>query len=327
MIVKGKNTFKEYWVTDFNQLHLYIFTIGYNGEGESILAVIKEGERCLYTFLVDCYKGVDDYNHASEILHKEGIPNIDAIIWTHPDEDHSVGFKEFIDEFDTKHQAEVFIPLMSSRNEGLCEESRRNLEYIENYYNSGKKRNLISLIVNNKADVYDQLSFKERQSSRIMNCRFKFYLPNGSMVQRRLDKEIDKWNNLSILFSLECNGYTYLFGGDITEQSLQFVPFDQFSNVCFVKIPHHGSAELKSFSQRIRKGCMNGKVLATVTEFSGKNLPKKDVLDQYMGFCKGIYCTGQGAHLYGCVETNFNLSNLNAQRQLTGNALIYSEKL
>ena len=323
MIVKGNSKSKERWVTDFSQLHLYIFTIGYNGEGESILAVIKEGERCLYTFLIDCYKGTGDYNHACKILHNEGISRINSIVWTHPDEDHSVGFKEFIEEFDSKHQAEVFIPLISSRNVGLCEESRRNLQYIEGKYNSGKKRKLIPLIVNNKADVYDQLSFKEKESNRIMNCRFKFYLPNGSMAQRRMDKGIVRWNDLSLLFTLECNGYTYLFGGDITEQSLQFVPFDQFTNVCFVKIPHHGSAEVKSFSQRIRKGCVDGKVLASVTEFSGKGLPKKNVLDKYKDFCKGIYCTGTGTHPYGCVETDFNLFNLSNRRQMTGNAFIF----
>ena len=325
MKILGKNLFREFWITDFNQLHLCIFTIGYGGEGESILVVVKEGETSLYSFLIDSYQGVDDYNHACEILHKEGIKQIDAFIWTHPDEDHSVGIADFLEEFDSNHQAEVFIPMISSRNEGLCEEAQKNLKYIEDNYNSGTKRKLRALVVNNMADVYDQLTFKKTGTDIAMNCRFKFFLPHGSMIQRRLDKGKVRWNDLSLLFSLECNGYTYLFGGDITQQSLQFVPFGQFQNVCFVKIPHHGSAEVQSFSERIRRGCINGKVMASVTEFSSKNLPRMEVLDSYKDFCKGIYRTGQGTYSYGCVETYFNLMGLDTNKNLKGNATVYFE--
>jgi hypothetical protein len=128
---------------------------------------------------------------------------------------------------------------------------------------------------------------------------------------------------LSIFYYVKFNGYMYIFGGDLDRQSLQFLDLEQFQNVAFIKIPHHGSDKVISFP----RGLINNgyrEAICTCTQFVNgvSNLPQDSTLRQYQPFSKNIYRTTNGKDLYGCIDVNFDISKLKTSVSLSGNTMI-----
>ena len=314
---------KTFRVSTLESLHLRIFTIGYCKEGESILGILCDGEKNLYSFVVDSYSYTDsNYNHVSQLLQKENIQQIDAFIWTHPDEDHSKGICELLEQYDKEHSASIFIPATLNAYMPICEDARKGLEHIMNCYNNNRIYNLkaVGLTEHDYPRCLIHLDFYERRSNVKISCKFNFFLPYNTFLQRRLGQKSFDPNDFSIFFSLECNGFNYIFTGDLVDQCLKFINFNSLLNVRFIKIPHHGSSEIKKFAFLISSTCCE-KTTSTVTEKTNSGLPQKDVLDEYKKFCKNIFQTSASNNNCGCIETIFNISNPTPIVKSTGNVI------
>lgn len=105
-------------VENLCNLHLDIHTIGYPEEGESLLTLLCDANRVLFTVLTDCYEE-DGYNHVASLMQKLDICQIDAFIWTHPDKDHSVGIPKILSKYDPDKKAQIFLPQGVNKNMGI----------------------------------------------------------------------------------------------------------------------------------------------------------------------------------------------------------------
>ena len=90
----------NYYIENINEITLHVFTIGYSEKGESQIIILYDNIRnqCLFSFVIDCYS-TNSFHKTKDILDCYKILNIDYFIWTHTDEDHSVGIDKLIDDY------------------------------------------------------------------------------------------------------------------------------------------------------------------------------------------------------------------------------------
>ena len=315
-------------IEDFRKLRFRIFTIGYVSEGESVLGVIDDGDRHLYSFVIDSYQIGDEndsaFNGTLEKIRELGISSIDAFIWTHPDTDHSVGIQKLLSEADSEARAKIFLPAMLSKELDMTDEARAGMDYLFEHYNKGKKYNM-RMVVNNPSVTHcdHKLTFEERRSGRKITAEFYFLAPCGARLLRNTcANQCFGLNRLSIMFALRINYFDYLFCGDLMGDDVQFLDKDFLKNVSFVKIPHHGSSHTRQLPQLMKMQKVADSI-ATTTTFSKCNLPEEEIIRIYQSLCGNVYSTSEGSHKYGCIETDFNIRDLSCNVILSGNAKAY----
>ncbi len=319
---------QEFIVSNLRNLSLDIYTVGYPNMGESVVSVICDGKTVLFTILTDCYTP-ENYNHVESLLNSLGVSHIDVFIWTHPDKDHSVGICELLDKFDSKHEAWVYLPegfYACDIPDSICEDSRNAIVYLKEHYNFSRKFNLIPVGVDEKETrSLIVIKFVEAYGTKSVHCRWQFMAPFGSLVWRKISNGTDfVLNNLSIVYSMYFNDVNYLFCGDMSESMVKHIDDENFQNVRFIKIPHHGSDEPKSFLPKLKSMQVHN-AMAVTTSFQNTH-PKSNVLDGYKSICEEVDCTGDNMHAtkpYGCVKASFNIHSLICHTEFSGNAFCY----
>ena len=130
-------------------------------------------------------------------------------------------------------------------------------------------------------------------------------------------------NDLSLVYTLDFNGFNYLFTGDLINQSVQFIDADDLLNTNFIKIPHHGSDSSNKLVELLNQNHLE-KVISVSTVFAPKNDPKPEILKAYQAFSTKVCCTGIGEHNYGCVKSTFDINGqLEKEPELFGNAYVF----
>lgn len=315
---------KKYIVEDFRDLRLRIFTIGYPREGESILGVIEDGNKHLFSFVIDSYQVVEVgnliFNETLAKVQELGISSIDTFIWTHPDADHSTGICTLLSASDKDSQAIIYLPMLN-KSLPMTEEARLGMDFLFEHYNRGRKYNM-QLITKGDEETNSSLKlvFTEHRSGREITGGFYFLAPCGAQVLRDacVNKGVD-FNRLSIMFSLRINNFDYLFCGDLMGENVHFLDRDFLKNVQFIKIPHHGSWRTRQLAILLKEYKADG-ALAVTTIFQKSNLPEEKTIQLYNRFCKGVYSTSSGLHKYGCIEICFSVWDLTCDVVLWGNA-------
>lgn len=86
-------------VMNLSSLVLEIHTIGFPIEGESIVVFLKDGDKVIFTLVTDCYR-TENRDEIAQVFAEKENPPIDVFVWTHPDEDHSVGIETMLEAYD-----------------------------------------------------------------------------------------------------------------------------------------------------------------------------------------------------------------------------------
>lgn len=314
-------------VDDFDNLHLRIRTLGYPDQGESIMISLMNEDNILYNIFADNYE-VKGYQYWLSELPSD--IRIDALIWTHPDEDHSCGIDRLMAKFDPEKKASIYLPT------SLTKETLRNnrkisalnsFKYLQDNYNHGRKYNWNEISLCQDED--DGIRFIggrkiiNRTNNDSVKFRIGFMLPYSSVVNRRVDRKImnsGEMNDLSLFFIIELNKVRYIFAGDLSENNLKFLDKDNLSACRFIKIPHHGAKDVQSLADIIQ-GLPALKPHSVTTVFRTEH-PYDETLDRYGKKCDAVFSTGRGAHPFGLVEFDYNIKNLsNYSISLTGNAV------
>lgn len=303
---------KNVEIRDFSDLSLHIHTIGYPKGGETIVTVLCKGGKVCLTTITDCFLNVSrHYSHIASVLKDYGKPHVDAFIWTHPDEDHTKGLIDVLNEFDSKHSSEVFLPFINMSEWGfLCREADEVLQFLKNNYTgNGFRRQYHPLVADEDiAPAYITLHVVETSSGNELNLNFRCLLPYGPYVMERANKK-EKFtvNNLSLFYTIEMNGYRYLFTGDLEEDNVPLLHGDYLNNARFVKIPHHGSDRVKDFvGKLIQVGTKHS--IGACTTFNKYEDPKETVLKSYRSCCDSLWVTDKiekdvkGDADFGCVK-------------------------
>lgn len=300
--------------TRYSNLVLEVHTVGYPEQGESIVTLLKDGAKVLLTVITDSYK-IDNTDEVKQILEENGHPSVDIFIWTHPDEDHSVGIETLLDEFDGDHKAIVYMPANMTCNIMSCKAAKNAFDYLMNNYNTGHRYQLRPIVtVDNQVATQSSFEVHERLTNRTITGNFIFLLPDTSLTMRRNyngAKNAGDMNDFSLVYVLELNGVHYFFGGDMTKQSIQFIErkdCSYFENIRFVKIPHHGSSDSLTLADMLIP-FQPKKTVATTTVFKATH-PYKEVLDKYAEKCEHISSTDRGNDGYGSIRLDFNINRM-----------------
>lgn len=314
-------------ISDVNNLQMHIYTIGYPTEGETVLSIICENNKVLFTSLTDCYENIDNekkqYNHVNSILAEYCNPPINIFIWTHPDKDHSVGITSILDRYDPNHNALIYIPSTFDMNNkfDICDEAQCAFKYLNTFYNTGRKYNIIPVgLDDNESRSLCKLQFEQVSTLRTISCSFIFLAPFSTLLLRRSFKKEQDFviNDMSIVYAMKFNGFNFLFCGDLAQQSIQFLNDTYMHDMYYIKIPHHGSDEPKSFIRKIIDNQVDNPV-STTTVYQNK-LPKTTILNEYKKLGYEVYCTGRGSEKFGCIKTTFNISDFTKVTSFSGNA-------
>ncbi|MDE7449225.1 MAG: hypothetical protein K2M72_03330 [Paramuribaculum sp.] len=312
-------------VDSFDDIHLRIITLGYPEEGESIMISLMDKERILYNAFTDNFD-VDGFQYWVDKLPED--TRIDDFIWTHPDEDHSLGIEKLLQRFDPDCKANIYIP--TSLTEQLLKDNNKHkslpaYKYLKNNYNINRKYqwNEISLCEGEGIRYLSKLKLTDRTTDYTITFKIGFMLPYGSVVNRRVDKtkmNSGEMNDLSLFFIIELNKVRYIFSGDLAKTNIKFLDDDYLSACRFIKIPHHGSLDPKKLVEKIE--WLPSIPTHAVTTVFGKTHPYDEVLNLYANKCHEVFCTGRGVHSYGMVKLDYSVKDLSKYTfALEGNAV------
>lgn len=318
-------------VQDYNNLHLDIHTIGYPNEGESLLTLLCDGDKVLFSVQTDCFE-YKHYNHAKELLKRLQVKQIDAFIWTHPHQDHSVGIPDFLDEFDPNHTAEIFLPSGLFHGLGIKQKAKDALDYVNKHYNSNRKYNVKYIQVKSwhfPPIPLLSLNIEVMKPRVIIGYSHYFHLPNDNIVYRALYSDKPLLNDFSIAYSILFNSLSFLFCGDLSERNVQFIDPNFFRNGAFINIPHHGSDNVKSLVPTIRSQNV-ADAIVTTTVFKRHHLPKPQVLKDYCTISDGVYCTSniqnESSEPYGCISAKYHANMQRPEIITSGNAYCFFKR-
>lgn len=310
------------YVNDFEDLTAHVYTIGYPVEGEAILFVLCNKGNPIFTSLTDCYVS-DGYNHVEKVISSLGNHGIDAFFWTHPDSDHSIGIRDVLDKFDEGKMAHIFLPASFDSKDAydVSDDAKKSLVYLYENYNSGRRYRMHhACVTEGECRSLFYFDIMELKSRGVIRCDFKCMAPVDAIVARRkYSGAKDKTNDLSIVYTIEINGCKFLFTGDMTNQTVQFIDGGYLRNVNMIKIPHHASDEPKNFIRLLSGN--NIREIVSVTTRKSPNLPVQSVVNAYKGLEHEVYYTGSGTDKYGCVEYCMNIKSMLHEVACTGNAM------
>lgn len=314
-------------VMNLSSLVLEIHTIGFPIEGESIVVFLKDGDKVIFTLVTDCYR-TENRDEIAQVFAGNDNPPIDAFVWTHPDEDHSVGIETMLEAYDSAHQARVFMPIELTRDIMKNDRSRAAYDYLMSHYNKGRRYQLTPIgSFDGMPAPSVSFGIQERSTGRVITGAIRFLLPNSTLAARRENSKVKnsgEMNDFSVVYVLELNGVRYFFGADMTKTGVKFLEGDSLmylENIRYIKIPHHGSNEPKRLPA-ILKPFEKRKVVATTTVYGTTN-PAKGALNRYAYLCSHISSTGRGKDTYGRVRLDFRVTDMIApEPQLYGNASV-----
>lgn len=304
-------------INDCWKLTLRIYVLGYYPEGESILIVLydESSYRPLQTILVDCYEQ-DNLNQMDKILKRYGLNSckLDYVIWTHSDRDHSVGFSNIVNNYVLASKTTFLLP------EGLTFSAVLNdWDKIKSWFSiivKGKRKQLAVERVNtsNKRRfplVYHTTYFDGVNDE--VDFEIEILTPFAHQSFHHLERnQTYKANHLSISFVIRFGNLGFYFGGDVENEAIKEIDELRLRDICFVKIPHHGSNSSNElpFILSNTNGEVDYAMLAVTTGFhKGKtNLPSTDVLGMYKKRSFKVLKTEDDTHRakYGIWECVFD---------------------
>lgn len=343
-------------VHDCSALELRIHVLGYFPKGESILIILwnNYNKTVCQSILVDSFEMFNKNNFEylfNEYKLKEN--KLNYFIWTHPDEDHSVGIPKVIDNYIDKNTL-IFIPYglswdtMCIRNINKTRVLKEIVTYSDVFQSflsilkcSKKRPSIVEPVSSSKHQLrtglygdiikdnfYEECSFKIEILTPFRDMSFTKSVTNNSILK----------NDLSISFNLIFGRYRFFFGGDAENEALEKVRESKFNETIFVKIPHHSSKSSDILPTVYEKILLNSKVskpplisAITTSYENGENihLPITTVLDEYKKCARGIYLTKRNTNQvnnYGIWTFCYKYqSGLPIKKYNRGDASVYYE--
>lgn len=317
-----------YIVSSIQNVKLDIYVVGYTKQGESVLCVLRDQDRILFVSIVDTYAPSKRPNYITKILDILGRPQIDMLVWTHPDIDHTRGLSKLMEVYDPGHKADIFIP--SHLSEIANRVAKKEFGILQNWYNPSKsgtelRRNITEISTFfNEERTYREIILTDESAGTRVHFKISFFLPNSSRTIRKASNwKMVQTNEHSIVHSIVFNNQNFLFCGDLTKNNVKLLPELFYNNVRFIKIPHHGSTEPINFAGKLYNKGTNRSISATTVFRVGRNDdPDEKTINLYKLFCSNVFSTGKECKdYYGCIKLTMSSKGDLESQQLMGNAV------
>lgn len=310
-----------------DEVEFRIYTIGYSRQGETILTLICEKNRIIYSVLTDSFqkqsKDIKKYNVLDDIFSRYQNPRIDVFIWTHPDLDHSIGIQYALDTFDAGGNAMTFMPGGLDRKDKyeICGKAKDAFDYLKNHYLKKEQGLPISVSSGEERKII-KLRLRERQTGASVNVDFWFLAPSGEIILKRTAQESSfTINEMSIVYAVNLNGQNFLFTGDFEGKNLKMMCTDHMESLRFLKIPHHASYRSNATVDKLLQ-LHTANIVQTVTQKG--NTPDIDELKKYLKLGKVFVASDDTRkdHQFGYVLTRYGVKDVNLIEPITlcGNA-------
>lgn len=299
-----------------DQVEFRIYTIGYSRQGESILALLCENGRIIYSILTDSYqkqtKGIKVYNVLDDIFSQYQNPRIDLFIWTHPDLDHSIGIQDVLDTFDSDRNAFVFMPDGLDRKDKfeISGMAKNAFDYLNTHYIQKTKALPISVSTKEERRIV-KLRLKERITGASVNVDFWFLAPSGEIILKRSAQETSfTINEMSIVYAVNLNGQNFLFTGDFEGKNIKMMGTDHMELLKFLKIPHHASSRSNVTVDKLLQ-LNTGNIVQAVTQKG--STPDRDELNAYLKLGSVLVASDDTKqdNRYGYVLTRYGVKDVN----------------
>ncbi len=308
---------KSIGLQDNSKLQLHIYVLGYYPIGESILVLIyeKDVKKVHKSILIDCFEQ-NHVNRLSDIIKRYNIDNtkLDVVIWTHPDADHSAGFKNIIDKY-VGANTYFIIP------EALTEQNIRSIAGKKAFnelkkFGKSHRYNIERVGVSNRRSsmYYEELSFEDGYTDPINFC-IEILTPfSGYTFYKTEQCSGFIANDISISVIIHFGRLNFYFGGDSENGNINMINEDKLKGIDFIKVPHHGSSSASSLLDKISAYYDRNRPITAISTsfFNGRtNLPKNGILDKYQPFCDRVLLTENANHHdnYGIWKVVYNIQN------------------
>lgn len=304
-------------IDDCWNLRLRIYVLGYYREGESILIVLynASSQVALKTILVDCYEK-DGCNRIEDAMKDFSLKEkkLDYVIWTHPDRDHSVGFKTITSNYTLKDTLYIlpeglsFWEVLNDFDKfkswiAITTNKMIGKMNVERVNTSNRRVSPPSYATNFIDGSHDDVLFSIEILTPFANQNFRHLEFNKT----------HKGNHLSISFIIRLGDLGFFFGGDVENMAIDSIDRNKLNNLYFVKIPHHGSDTsdtLPIILNDLKHEDESPAILSVTTGYhKGKSdLPLVEVLDLYKDSSFRILKTEDDLHTngYGMWACNFD---------------------
>lgn len=304
---------KKILINNIEKLEVEVNVIGYHSEGESQIVIIRDGSsgKIYFSCVIDCFES-DHSNQTKNILEEEGIKELDLLIWTHTDEDHSIGIDTIINRFGSD-ETNYFLPefVNGSENDMVDYNDRikNSLELI-NSKNVGTKYKVDSVsVVSGYTQKLKEVIFQDSNSGEQIPFSIVACSPISSLLRRRFNKGNKvKKNDFSIATIFTIGNVRLFFTSDIEDQTIRQIPQDLFQGISYLKTPHHTSSSSTLLLSYIDQYHSKDKILSTTTTtFKKFNLPDHAIISKYIKYSESFISTGSGKNNFGVIKTVFNV--------------------
>lgn len=295
-------------VSDCSRIVLKIKVLGYKNQGESIIfeLVDSSDDAIIYIGCVDSYE-LSHENKTLQYLNSLHNRKLDFFCWSHPDNDHSQGL---LDIYRQACDGNTLICIPATLDEklnkklDLSDANRKIYDEFDKHNNSYPGKLLG--ISTNKGDIIEEILIKDSVGHEV-EFRLWGVAPNGGIIRNWRTSSNDRVKNiLSVCLVIQLGAYRFILGGDVPNESIEFIYRPHLKDPVWLKLPHHGSDTGIYMADCITYDSRN--LYACTTIFKPKNLPHDKVLDLYMNRgCSRIDSTHTGNHSYGVVDYCFNL--------------------
>lgn len=290
-------------------LQLNVYLIGYKNQGESIILEFEDSSwgKSLCG-VIDCYK-YNDRNITLEILKEKNISNLEFVFWTHPDDDHSKGLEEILNEYSPPRLSFLGVSGGLSTTEVYKSISEDDNDYMVQIFSK----------INDSLDDLQADFHNIHHNTRIFKMPFSLnsqtidfsirpFAPLCAICTKekiKLFKDIineesystELKNKISLGLLIEFNNRKICLTGDIINSGLVGDNYlirlkELFSDIDFFKIPHHGGRTSDIFLSLLSSTNAKSKAIniAGVTKYNKAN-PNMEIIDRYKKKSNEVYCT------------------------------------
>lgn len=319
----------KHFVDDLQSLRLEVYTVGYTEKGESQIILLKDilKDNILFSCVIDCFT-VSGINKTLDILKQSGITKLDFFIWTHTDEDHSIGIDQIINAFGLK-ETYYILPEGINGNEKDFVEYNAQIQStfdIINSFNTGQnyRVNSATVIKGNHQQIHKRIYTDSKTNTELL-FEINAIAPISAIIRRRWDEgELKKKNDVSIAALFKIGDINLLFSGDIENQTIRQIPDHYFSDITYLKTPHHTSNSSTELINKIITNYDGIKIPSTVsTSFKTHNLPVPSLVQEYLKYSDVFNFTGDGINGFGYIKTVFDIiKNELISEELHGDACV-----
>lgn len=288
-----QNNFKN---TIFQNLKVKVMILGSKKNGECIVIQVIGNNIHVITIIIDFFtKDIID------ILKKEGIKEIDYLIWSHPHEDHGKDLVELFENGFFKFKNICFpnhtLDILKNSTYS-CDSAQVISKYLTNLCKK-QRANANANRIEEIAEATNHFKSKERLILKDQEVNLEFFTlspPTNITCKASIIHNYEDFNMISIANYFAIGDAAFIFTSDIPDSVINRIRTtfqEEIINPILLKAPHHGSSQSLQIVDLMREVAIgedtyNSLEYIVCTKY-GETNPSKKALEEYSKIADHVY--------------------------------------